>query len=236
MQPNQSFYPYKSMKTISILIAEDHKIVRQGFTKLLGMESDFKVIGEASNGRMAIDLAIELIPDVVLMDIAMPELNGLEATALLLQSRPATRVIILTAHCEDAYITHALQLGVRGFMRKQSSASEVCKAIRTVHLGKLYFSPSIARHLERVKPSLPNFQKCPLGKVAQLSSRERQVLQLIAEGKANKETAFELNISIKTVEKHRASVMRKLDIHETAGLTRYAISSGLIENVVQPTT
>jgi DNA-binding NarL/FixJ family response regulator len=223
------------MKTISILIADDHKVVRQGFCKLLSLESDFKVIGEASNGRMAIELAIELNPDVVLMDIAMPNLNGLEACGLLLESRPESKVIILTAHCEDAYITHALQHGVKGFLRKQSSASEVCKAIREVHQGEVYFSSSITRHLERVKPMLPNFQKCPLGKVARLSSRERQVLQLIAEGKANKETASELQISIKTVEKHRASVMRKLDIHETAGLTRYAISVGMIENLVQPT-
>jgi DNA-binding NarL/FixJ family response regulator len=223
------------MKIISILIADDHKIVRQGFHKLLSMEADFDIIAEASNGRMAIDLAIQYNPDVVLMDIAMPELNGLEATSLLLQSRPDIGVIILTAHCEDAYITHALQSGVKGFLRKQSSVSEVCKAIRTVHQGKVYFSPAIARHLERVKPVLPDFQKCPLGKVSRLSSRERQVLQLIAEGKANKETASELHISIKTVEKHRASIMRKLDIHETAGLTRYAISTGLIESVVQPT-
>ncbi len=225
-----------TMKTISILLADDHKIVRQGFTKLLSLEPDFEVVGEASNGRTAIELAIKLNPDVVLMDIAMPDLNGLEATSLLLESLPESKIVILTAHCEDAYITKAIDCGVRGFLRKQSSASEVCKAIRAVHLGKYHFSPSVARHLERIKPATPFPNKSPLGKIAQLSSRERQVLQLIAEGSANKETACDLGISIKTVEKHRASIMRKLDIHETAGLTRYAISNGLIENPLQPTT
>ncbi|MBN2234083.1 MAG: response regulator transcription factor [Opitutales bacterium] len=224
------------MKTISILIADDHKIVRQGFCKLLSMERDFEVVGEASNGRAAIELALKLTPDIILMDIAMPDLNGLEATSLLLESAPDAKILILSAHCEDAYITKAVQNGVKGFLRKQSSASEVCKAIRAVHLGKFHFSPSVARHLDRVKPAMPFPQKSPLGAIAQLSSRERQVLQLIAEGRANKETASDLGIRIKTVEKHRASIMRKLDIHETAGLTRYAITNGLIENPLQPTT
>lgn len=218
------------MKNITILVVDDHRVVRQGFSKLLSMERDFDVIGEASDGRMAIELAVKLHPDVILMDIAMPNLNGLEATKLLLESLPNVKILILTAHCEDAYIMNAIQNGVKGFLRKQSSASEVCKAVRAVHLGKLHFSPTVARHLERVKPVMPTFQSCPLGKVASLSSRERQVLQLVAEGRANKETASQLQISIKTVEKHRASLMRKLDIHETAGLTRYAINNGLIES------
>lgn len=223
------------MKPITILIADDHTVVRQGFCKLLAMEHDFEVIGEASDGRTAIELAIRLSPDIILMDIAMPNLNGLESTALLLKSVPDAKVLILTAHCEDAYITNAIQNGVKGFLRKQSSASELCRAIRAVHLGKLHFSPSIARHLERIKESTFPFRRSEPGKVAMLSSRERQLLQLIAEGRANKESASDLQISIKTVEKHRASLMRKLDIHETAGLTRYAISNGLIENPSQPT-
>jgi DNA-binding NarL/FixJ family response regulator len=223
------------MNKITVLLAEDHTIVREGFRRMLELEQDLEVVGEAQDGRRAVVLAEKLRPAVVLMDIAMPQLNGLEATRQLLKILPATKVLILSAHNDDAYVTSATESGAVGFLLKQTSAHEVCRAIREVHQGKTFFSPSIARHFDRLNP-LPSGQAgAPNSKVVQLTSREIEVLQLIAEGKANKETAHELGIGIKTVEKHREHLMQKLDIHDTAGLTRYAISAGIIESSVQLT-
>jgi len=223
------------MKKISVLLAEDHMVVREGFRKMLELEADLEVVGEAQDGRQAIALAKKLRPAVVLMDIAMPLLNGLEATRQLLQMLPATKVLMLSAHSDDAYVQNATDSGAVGFLLKQTSAHDVCRAIREVHAGKMFFSPSIAKHFNRLNPLLPGRAGAPNSKAAQLTSREMEVLQLIAEGKANKETAEELGIGIKTVEKHREHLMQKLDIHDTAGLTRYAISAGVIESSVQLT-
>jgi DNA-binding NarL/FixJ family response regulator len=223
------------MKRITVLLAEDHTIVREGFRKMLELEKDLQVVGEAQDGRQAVALAKKLRPAVVLMDIAMPLLNGLEATRQVLKALPATKVVILSAHSDDAYVKNATESGAAGFLLKQTSSHDVCWAIREVQKGKTFFSPSISRRLDRLNPQSPDRKGRLNKKTARLTSREMEVLQLIAEGKANKETAAELGISIKTVEKHREKAMHKLDLHDTAGLTRYAISAGIIESSVQLT-
>jgi DNA-binding NarL/FixJ family response regulator len=223
------------MKRITVLLAEDHMIVREGFRQMLGLEDDIEVVGEAQDGRQAVTLAKKLRPAVMLMDIAMPLLNGLEATRQILKAIPGIKVVMLSAHSDDAYVQNATESGAVGFLLKQTSAHDVCRAIREVYAGKTFFSPSVARHFNRLNPLLPGRVGALNSKIAQLTSREMEVLQLIAEGKANKETAIELGIGIKTVEKHREHLMEKLDIHDTAGLTRYAISAGIIESSVQLT-
>lgn len=223
------------MKRITVLLAEDHTVVREGLRKMLELEGDIEIIGEAQDGRQAFELAKKLHPDVVLMDIAMPKLNGLVATRQILKVEPATKVLILSAHNDDAYVDNASKSGAVGFLLKQTSSHEVCRAIREVQRGKTFYSPSISRRQDRIRQSPPHRARGFLKKAAQLTSREMEILQLIAEGKANKETAAELGIGVKTVEKHREHIMQKLDIHDTAGLTRYAISTGIIENSVQLT-
>ena len=223
------------MKRITVLLADDHTIVREGFRRMLSLEDDLEVVGEAGNGRQAVALAAKLHPDVVLLDIAMPMLNGLEAARQILRTGAGPKVIMLSAHSDDAYVTNATESGAVGFLLKQTSAHDVCHAIREVHKGKTFFSPSISRHFNRLHPQVTGRAGAIHQKLAKLTSREREVLQLIAEGKANKETAAELGIGMKTVEKHREHLMQKLDIHDTASLTRYAISTGVIESSVQLT-
>jgi DNA-binding NarL/FixJ family response regulator len=221
------------MKRITIMLAEDHTIVREGFRKMLELEDDFEVVGEAQNGRLAVVLATKLRPQVVLMDVAMPLLNGLEATRQVLQALPLTKILVLSAHNDDAYVKNAMESGAVGFLLKQTSAHDVCRAIREVHAGKTFFSPLISKRLDHQKSLDRGGLSRKQG--GRLTSREMEVLQLIAEGKANKETASELGIGIKTVEKHREHLMEKLNIHDTAGLTRYAIGAGIIESSVQVT-
>ncbi len=223
------------MKTITILLAEDHTIVREGFRKMLELEPDLEVVGEAQDGRRAVAMVKKLRPAVVLMDIAMPLLNGLEATRQVLAAVPTTKVLILSAHSDDAYVQEATKSGAVGFLLKQTSAHCVCEAIREVQKGNTFFSPAIAKRLLQRQSKSPDRSGSLKATHNDLSSREMEVLQLIAEGKANKETAAELGISIKTVEKHRENLMAKLHIHDTAGLTRYAIGAGIIESSVQVT-
>lgn len=223
------------MKRITVLLADDHTIVREGFRSMLQLEPDLEVVGEAGDGRQALAMAERLRPDIVLMDIAMPVLNGLETTRRLLKVLPSTKVIILTAHGDDAYVRNAAECGAMGFLLKQASTNEVCTGIREVHSGKMSLSRSIVDRLERLD-ARPQGRTSKLKKNRpKLTSRELEVLQLIAEGNANKQIAADLGISIKTVEKHRAHVMEKLDIHDTAGLTRHAIAAGIIESSVQAT-
>ena len=223
------------MKRITLLLADDHMMVREGFRKMLELEDDFEVIGEAQDGRQAVEMVKKLRPAIVLMDIAMPRLNGLEATRQLAKAVPTTKVLILSAYNDDAYVTNATNAGAVGYLLKQTSAHDLCRAIREINSGKPFFSPSISKRLDRLNRSVPDRSGQQNKKVARLTSREMEVLQLIAEGKANKETAVELGIGIKTVDKHRGHLMTKLDIHDTAGLTRYAISAGIIEGCVQLT-
>jgi DNA-binding NarL/FixJ family response regulator len=223
------------MKRITVLLAEDHMVVREGFRKMLELEDDIEVVGEAEDGRQAVMLAKKLGPDVVLMDIAMPTLNGLEATRQVLKALPATKVLVLSAHSDDAYVKNAAESGAVGFLLKQTSAHDVCRAIREVRKGNTFFSPAISKRFDRLHPQSADRAGGTSRKAIRLTSRETEVLQLIAEGKANKETAAELGIGIKTVEKHREHLMQKLNIHDTAGLTRYAIGAGIIESSVQLT-
>jgi DNA-binding NarL/FixJ family response regulator len=223
------------MKRITVLLAEDHTIVREGFRKLLAAESDLEVVGEAQTGRQAVALAKKLRPAVIVMDIAMPLLNGLEATRQIRKAIPGTKVIMLSAHSDDAYVDQAIAFGAVGFLLKQTSSHDLSRAIRDVQNGNTFFSPSIAKRLHGHSPQSSSGGGLLKKKIARLSSREIEVLQLIAEGKANKQTAAELGISIKTVEKHRQNLMAKLNIHEISGLTRYAIGAGIIESSVQLT-
>jgi len=222
-------------KTITVLLAEDHTIVREGFRIMLELEDDLKIVGEAADGRHAVALAKKIRPDVVLMDIAMPLLNGLDATRQLLEALPAVKVLMLSAHNEDAYVQNACDSGAAGFLLKQTSSHDVCRAIREIHQGHTFFSPAVTRRLRERERRLPAHPGRVKPRNDLLTSREAEVLQLIAEGRANKQMAVELGISVKTVEKHREKLMLKLNIHHTAGLTRYAIGQGMIESVVQLT-
>ena len=222
-------------KQITVLLAEDHAIVRQGLCALLNADGHFKMVGEARTGREAVEKALALRPDVILMDIAMPVLNGLEATRQILAANPAAKVIILSAHSDDEYIERLTAVGAAGFLEKQTSADVLTKAIREVAKGNNFFSPSIAKRLSNTQSKPRDRDGLLKANATRLTSRESEVLQLVAEGSANKQVAAELGISIKTVEKHRQHLMDKLNIHDTAGLTRYAISAGVIESSVQLT-
>ena len=223
------------MKRITVLLAEDHPIVRVGFRALLKHERDIEVVGEAVTGRQAVQLTRKLRPAVVVMDIAMPKLNGLEATRQIRRDFPDTKVLILSAHSDDAYVEQVAVLGAAGFLLKQTSSHELATAIREVQKGNTFFSSAISRRL--LGHTQKSFQRGRhvATKTNRLSSREVEVLQLIAEGKPNKQVAAELGVSFKTVDKHRQHLMSKLDLHDVAALTRYAIAEGIIESNVRLT-
>ena len=224
------------MERITVLLADDHAVVREGLRALLEMEGGFDVVGEAADGLQAVELAQKLRPAVAVLDIAMPQLNGLEAARRILQQVvPPPKVLILSAHSDDAYIEQVAALGISGFLVKQTSAHILAKAIREIHSGKAFYSPAVAERLDNQRKPTPRRAAAGRKGILHLTSREREALQRIAEGESNKEIAADLGISVKTVEKHRQSVMRKLDLHDTAGLTRYAISAGIVENSVQCT-
>ncbi len=220
------------MQKIRVLLADDHTVVRQGLRALLAAEEDIEIVGEAENGRQAIQLVKKLLPDVAVIDIAMPVLNGLEATRQITRSVPATKVLILSSYSDDEYVQQLTEAGAAGYLVKQTAANELIKAIREAQRGNAYFSPAIAKRLrdqcrEAFVTGQPGQKRSDY-----LTTREAEVLQLIAEGRANKQIAAELCISIKTVEKHRQQVMNKLNIHDVAGLTRHAIAKGIIESNV----
>jgi DNA-binding NarL/FixJ family response regulator len=222
------------MKRITVLLAEDHQIVREGFRSLLEHERDIEVVGEAETGRQAVQLARKLRPSIVVMDIAMPLLNGLEATRQIRKDFPEIKVLILSAHSDDAYVEQVAALGAAGFLLKQTSSHELGTAIRSIHEGKTFFSASVVKRVQDSNRKSLSRNGNPRKK-NHLSSREVEVLQLIAEGKANKQVASELGVSFKTVDKHRQHLMSKLNIHDVAGLTRYAIAEGIIESNIRVT-
>jgi DNA-binding NarL/FixJ family response regulator len=216
------------MKKISILLVDDHTVVRQGLRALLQAEEDMEVAGEAENGRQAVGLARKSSPDIIVMDVAMPLLNGLEATRQILKNQPSAKILVLTSYGDDDCVNELMRAGAAGYLIKQTAANDLLKAIREVYRGNAFFSPAIAKRLR--DQCREAFTGGMTGKkTGELTSREAEVLQLIAEGFSNKQIASELNISIKTVEKHRQQVMNKLNIHDVAGLTRYALSKGMVE-------
>jgi DNA-binding NarL/FixJ family response regulator len=204
------------------LLADDHALVRQGLLVFLERHG-FQVVGEASDGQEAQRRAAKTLPDVAILDISMPVLNGIDAARELKKCSPKTRVILLTKHDEDQYVAAGLRAGVRGYVLKSQVASDLVQAIQEVCRGSVYLSPNISSTVVDAFLSKADTPPDPL------SGRERQVLQLIGEGKSTKEIAAQLGVSVKTAESHRARLMRKLDIHETASLVRYAIRHGLIQ-------
>jgi len=206
---------------VSVLLADDHQIFRQGLRVLLERER-FDVVGEAADGREAVQLAERLKPDVVVLDFVMPMLNGLDAATQIHKVSPNTRTILLTMYTEDQYVLEALRAGLRGYVIKTQAAADLVRAIREVLQNGVYLSPGISRTLVEAYLSGTAMPADPL------TPRERQVLQLVAEGNTTKQVAVVLGLSVKTAETHRTKIMRKLEIHETAGLVRYAIRRGLV--------
>jgi len=223
------------MKRITILLAEDHTIVRQGLKLLIEEDGDIKVVGEAQTGREAVQMTHDLRPDIVVMDIGMPMLNGLEATRQILKSIPEIKVLILSAHNDAEYVEQVAEMGARGYIVKQASGDVLARAIRELQKGKTFFTSSTSNRLNsQCGRSLDrdDVEKRPQGR---LTPREMELLQLISEGRTNKAISFELQISVKTVEKHRQHLMQKLDLHDIASLTRFAIAHGIIECGIQTT-
>jgi two-component system response regulator NreC len=210
---------------IRIIVADDHQIVRQGLRLLLEAEPDMEVIAEADNGRKVLKKAQELLPDVIIMDLSMPELNGIEATRQILSGVPETKVIALSMHSDSLFVLNMIKAGASGYLLKDCALEELIKAIRTVVSRKTYLSPGISDIL--IRDFVTGWQTTSSSAFSVLSTREREVLQLMAEGKTTNQIADGLCVSVKTVEAHRKQVMTKLGIHSVAELTKYAIRQGL---------
>lgn len=216
-------------KKVTVLLAEDHTIVRQGLAKLLEAEPGIEVVGEARNGREAVSKVDEHKPDVVIMDIAMPLLNGIEATRQIRKNRPQTKVIILSMHSQDRFISELFTLGASGYLLKDSSGPDIVKAIDSVMKGDTYLSPSISKKVIEDYVSLKKTKSSREDLYAKLSNREREVFQMIAEGRSTKEIADILCVSVSTVKTHRANIMEKLEIENISQLIHFAIDLGLVE-------
>ena len=212
------------MPNIRVLLVDDHHLVRTGMRSLMQAMSDITVVGESGDGRAALELLTSLQPNIVLMDIAMPELNGLEATSRIAKEFPETRVIILSMHASEEYVLQALRAGASGYLVKNAAPEELELAIRAVARGETYLSPAISRH---VVEELLGRSTTSTNPVDALTPRQREILQLIAEGKSTKQIAASLSVSVKTVESHRAQLMERLDIRDVAGLVRFAIRHGV---------
>ncbi len=210
---------------IRILIVDDHKIIRQGLRSLLDNESDMEVLGEAQNGRDAVKLAGELKPDIVIMDVSMPDLNGMEASRQILSNFSDTKIIALSIHSDNLFVAEMLKSGASGYLLKDCAFEELSRAIRTVMAGKKYLSPVISGVV--VEDYLHHLSKGNARSGQVLTDREREVLQILAEGKTTKQIALKLHISVKTVETHRRQMMNKLDLYSVAELTKYAVRKGL---------
>jgi DNA-binding NarL/FixJ family response regulator len=211
------------MKRIRILLADDHAVVRHGFKMILSAQSDMEIVGEAGNGREAVDLAAELRPDVVVMDVAMPELNGIEATRRLTAANPHSRVLALSMHKDSVYVREILRAGARGYLLKDSGPADLVAAVRAIASGEGYLSPAVSDAV------LDDYRKHVTDPIDLLSSREREVLQMLAEGKTNKEIAVVLNLSVYTVDAHRGRIMEKLNLHSINELVRFAVRNGLVD-------
>jgi len=212
-----------SSKKTTILLADDHSVVRQGFRRILESQPDMEIVGEAGNGREAIERATALTPDVVVMDVAMPELNGIEATRRLMDASPRTRVLALSMHKDAVYVREILRAGARGYLLKDAIDADLLAAVRAIARGEGYLSPAIADAV------LTDYRQHVTDPIDLLTSREREVLQLIAEGKTNKEIATTLKLSVYTVDAHRGRIMEKLNLHSTGELVRFAVRKGLID-------
>jgi DNA-binding NarL/FixJ family response regulator len=221
---------------ITVLIADDHTIVREALRLILDNSGDVEVVGEATNGREAVEKAKALQPNVVIMDLGMPLLNGVEAIRQVRREVPKSRVLVLSTYSEDHFIEDVMEAGATSYLVKQTASNYLLQAIRETSRGNAFFSPTISkRMLQQARSSFVEGGKSTVKK-PRLTSRETEVLQLVAEGYANKQIADVLHVSIKTVEKHRQSVMHKLNIHEAASLTRYALAAGIVEQPPAPTT
>jgi DNA-binding NarL/FixJ family response regulator len=205
-----------------ILVADDHTLMRAGLASLIARLSDMEVVGEASDGRQAMRMVRELKPDMVLMDIAMPGLNGLEAAERIHGLEPQIKIIILSMHANEDYVAQALKAGAAGYLLKDAATTELEMALKSVAMGQFYLSPAISRQV------VDNFLRGGPSGLDVLTPRQREILQLIAEGKSTREIADTLHLSVKTVETHRTQLMDRLDIHDMAGLVRYALRKGLI--------
>jgi DNA-binding NarL/FixJ family response regulator len=205
------------------MVADDHVLVRQGFKMILAAQPDMQIVGEAANGREAVEQAEKLQPDVVLMDVTMPELNGIEATRRLATASPRTRVLALSMHKDAVYVREILRAGARGYLLKDSAEADLIAAVRSVAKGEGYLSPSVSDAV------LTDYRRHVTDPLDLLTTREREVLQMIAEGKTNKEIATTLNLSVYTIEAHRGRIMEKLNLHSTGELVRFALRSGLID-------
>ena len=210
-------------KSIRILLADDHSVVRHGFRRILDAQEDMEVVGEVSNGREAVEQAAALQPDLIIMDVTMPELNGIEATRRIAEIVPRARVLALSMHRDSVYVREILRAGARGYLLKDSSEADLVSAIRAVAQGEGYLSPAVSEAV------LSDYRKHVTNPIDLLTSREREVLQLVAEGKTNKEIATGLNLSVYTVEAHRGKVMEKLNLHSASEMVRFAIRNGLID-------
>lgn len=206
----------------TVLLADDHAVVRQGFRMILSAEPDFEVIGEAANGRDAVTMAERLQPEVILMDVSMPELNGIEATRRILAIAPRTRILALSMHRDAVYVREILRAGASGYLLKEAGDHDLLTAIRAVAQGQGYLSPAVSDAV------LSDYRRHVTDPIDLLTSREREVLQLIAEGMTNKEIALALDLSIYTVESHRGRIMDKLNLHSAGELVRFAFRNGLI--------
>ncbi len=215
------------MKKLRILLADDHSVMRSGLRALLERQSNLEVVGEADNGRDAVSLSSSLSPDVVVMDVAMPLLNGIEATKSILKQAPSTSVVMLSMHSDESYVMRSLNAGARGYLLKDSAAAELLSALDAVSQGKSFFSSAVRRLLAEDYVRVLR-QKGIVDSYELLTAREREILQLLAEGKTNKEVASDLNISPYTVETHRSHILEKLGLHTPAELILYAVRKGII--------